>query len=160
MHLAAWLDAMGIAWDAITDHDLEREGAELLSRYKCVLTGTHPEYQSIGTLNAVRDYVGGGGRHCYMGGNGFYWRVAVSADVPDTLELRRTESGTRAWAAEPGEYFHAFDAGYGGLWRRQDRTRHRVWWAWALPRRGAEGSLPAHAGFHYPSRLDIRRRYG
>ncbi|MFO1246685.1 MAG: DUF6605 domain-containing protein [Alphaproteobacteria bacterium] len=122
MHLAAWLDAMGIAWDAITDHDLEREGAELLSRYKCVLTGTHPEYQSIGTLNAVRDYIGGGGRLCYMGGNGFYWRVAVSADVPDTLELRRTESGTRAWAAEPGEYFHAFDAGYGGLWRRQDRA--------------------------------------
>ena len=122
MHLAAWLDAMDIAWDAITDHDLEREGAGLLSRYKCVLTGTHPEYQSLGTLNAARDYLGEGGRLAYMGGNGFYWRVAVSDAVPDTLELRRTESGTRAWAAEPGEYYHAFDAGYGGLWRRQDRT--------------------------------------
>ncbi len=122
MHLAAWLDAMGIAWDAITDHDLEREGVALLSRYACVLTGTHPEYQSLGTLNAVRDWLGEGGRLAYMGGNGFYWRVAVSDAVPDTLELRRTESGTRAWAAEPGEYYHAFDAGYGGLWRRQDRT--------------------------------------
>ncbi|MCX7281461.1 MAG: N,N-dimethylformamidase large subunit [Alphaproteobacteria bacterium] len=122
MHLAAWLDAMGIAWDAITDHDLEREGEALLSRYACVLTGTHPEYQSLGTLNAVRDWLSAGGRLAYMGGNGFYWRVAVSDAVPDTLELRRTEGGTRAWAAEPGEYYHAFDAGYGGLWRRQDRT--------------------------------------
>ena len=122
MHLATWLDAMGIAWDAITDHDLEREGTALLSRYACVLTGTHPEYQSLGTLNAVRDWLGEGGRLAYMGGNGFYWRVAISDAVPDTLELRRTESGTRAWAAEPGEYYHAFDVGYGGLWRRQDRT--------------------------------------
>ena len=126
MHLAAWLDAMGIAWDAITDHDLEREGVGLLSRYACVLTGTHPEYQTPGTLNALRDWLGEGGRLCYLGGNGFYWRVAASAAVPDTLELRRSEGGTRAWAADPGEYYHAFDGGYGGLWRRQDRAPQRL----------------------------------
>ena len=126
MHLAAWLDAMGIAWDAITDHDIEAEGVGLLSRYKTVLTGSHPEYHSLGTLDALRDYTATGGRLVYLGGNGFYWRVAVSAEVPDVLELRRTESGTRAWAADNGEYFHAFDGGYGGLWRRQDRAPQKL----------------------------------
>ena len=126
MHLAAWLDAMGIAWDAITDHDLEAEGADLLGRYKVVLTPSHPEYQSLGTLDALRDYTAEGGRLVYLGGNGFYWRVAVSPHVPGTLELRRTESGTRAWAADPGEYYHQFDGGYGGLWRRQDRAPQKL----------------------------------
>ena len=126
MHLALWLDKMGIAWDAITDHDLEGEGVALLSRYRCVLTGTHPEYQTLATLNFLRDWLAQGGRLAYLGGNGFYWRVATSSTVPDTLELRRSEGGTRAWAAEPGEYYHAFDGGYGGLWRRQDRAPQRL----------------------------------
>ncbi|MBA2589176.1 MAG: N,N-dimethylformamidase large subunit [Alphaproteobacteria bacterium] len=126
MHLALWLDKMGIAWDAITDHDLEREGVALLPRYACVLTGTHPEYQTPGTLDALRDWLGEGGRLCYLGGNGFYWRVATSGAVPDTLELRRSEGGTRAWAADPGEYYHAFDGGYGGLWRRQGRAPQQL----------------------------------
>lgn len=125
MHLALWLDKMGIAWDAITDHDLEREGVALLSRYRCVLTGTHPEYQSLATLDFLRDWLAEGGRLAYLGGNGFYWRVATSPAVPDTLEIRRSEGGTRAWAADPGEYYHAFDGGYGGLWRRQDRAPQR-----------------------------------
>ena len=126
MHLALWLDKMVIAWDAITDHDLEREGVALLSRYRCVLTGSHPEYQTPGTMNALRDWLAEGGRLAYLGGNGFYWRIATSAAVPDTLELRRSEGGTRAWAADPGEYYHAFDGGYGGLWRRQDRAPQRL----------------------------------
>jgi N,N-dimethylformamidase len=126
MHLAAWLDAQGIAWDAITDHDVEAEGSDLLARYKVVLTPSHPEYQSLGTLDALCDYTGNGGRLMYLGGNGFYWRVATSAQVPGTLELRRTESGTRAWAAETGEYYHQFDGGYGGLWRRQDRAPQKL----------------------------------
>ena len=126
MHLALWLDKMGIAWDAITDHDLECEGVSLLSRYRCVLTGTHPEYQSPATLDSLRDWLAEGGRLVYLGGNGFYWRVAASSAVPDTLELRRSEGGTRAWAADPGEYYHAFDGGYGGLWRRQGRSPQRL----------------------------------
>ena len=126
MHLAAWLDAMGIAWDAITDHDVAAEGVALLARYACVLTGSHPEYQSLGTMDALGDYTANGGRLAYLGGNGFYWRVATSEAVPDVLELRRTESGTRAWAAEPGEYYHQFDGAYGGLWRRQDRPPQKL----------------------------------
>ncbi len=121
LHLVAWLDAMGIGFDAITDHDVAREGSALLRRYAAVLTGTHPEYQGPATLDAIGGYIAEGGHLAYLGGNGFYWRVAVSDAAPDTIEVRRAEGGTRAWAAEPGEYYNAFDGGYGGLWRRNGR---------------------------------------
>ena len=120
-HLTDWLEVKGIAFDVITDHDLDREGLGLLEGYRTVLTGSHPEYHTPNTLDALQDYVSGGGRLVYLGGNGFYWRIANSAAVPDVLEVRRAEGGIRAWAAEPGEYYHALDGGYGGLWRRNGR---------------------------------------
>jgi N,N-dimethylformamidase len=120
-HLTGWLDRMGVDFDVITDHDLDREGAALLAPYKVVLTGTHPEYHTSNTLDALQTYTETGGRLMYLGGNGFYWRVALSDKVPGAIELRRTEGGIRLWAAEPGEYYHAFDGNYGGLWRRSDR---------------------------------------
>ncbi len=120
-HLTGWLDRMGVAFDVVTDHDLEEKGAEILASYKVVLTGTHPEYHTAGTLDALQTYTETGGRLMYLGGNGFYWRVALSKNVPGAIEVRRTEGGIRTWAAEPGEYYHAFDGAYGGLWRRSDR---------------------------------------
>ncbi len=120
-HLTSWLDRMGIEFDVVTDHDLDREGAALLEPYKVVLTGAHPEYHTAGTLDALQSYIDTGGRLMYLGGNGFYWRVALSEKVPGAIEVRRTEGGIRTWAAEPGEYYHVFDGNYGGLWRRSDR---------------------------------------
>ncbi|MBN9489653.1 MAG: N,N-dimethylformamidase large subunit [Alphaproteobacteria bacterium] len=120
-HLTGWFDRLGIDFDVVTDHDLDREGAELLAPYKVVLTGSHPEYHTESTLDALQQYVDTGGRLMYLGGNGFYWRVSLSKKVPDVLEVRRTEGGIRSWAADNGEYHHAFDGAYGGLWRRSDR---------------------------------------
>lgn len=120
-HLTGWLDRMGVAFDVVTDHDLDEKGVELLASYKVVLTGSHPEYHTEGTLDALQAYTESGGRLMYLGGNGFYWRVALSPKVPGAIEVRRTEGGIRTWAAEPGEYYHAFDGAYGGLWRRSDR---------------------------------------
>ena len=120
-HLTDWMEATGHRFDAITDHDLDREGAALLAGYAVVITGSHPEYHTPRTLDALQTYTGGGGRLMYMGGNGFYWRIANSASVPDTIEVRRAEGGIRAWAAEPGEAYHQLDGGYGGLWRRNGR---------------------------------------
>ena len=34
----------------------------------------------------------------YLGGNGFYWRVAAHQDLPGVLEVRRAEGGIRTWA--------------------------------------------------------------
>jgi N,N-dimethylformamidase beta subunit-like, C-terminal len=120
-HLIDWLTLKGIAFDVVTDHDLDREGAALLRPYRAVVIGSHPEYHTPNTLDALQNYVDGGGRLAYLGGNGFYWRVATSPEIPDVLEIRRAEGGIRNWAAEPGEYFHALDGGYGGLWRRNGR---------------------------------------
>jgi N,N-dimethylformamidase len=68
--------------------------------------------------DAYEAHTGSGGRLMYLGGNGFYWRISFPEDLPGVLEIRRTESGTRTWAARPGEYFHASSGEYGGLWVR------------------------------------------
>ena len=121
-HLIDWLDAMGHGVDIVTDEDLDDEGVELIAPYRVVITGSHPEYHTSGTLDALYEYAHRrGGRLMYMGGNGFYWRVARNAEWPGALEIRRAENGIRTWAAEPGEYYNAFDASYGGLWRRNGR---------------------------------------
>ena len=57
----------------------------------------------------------------YMGGNGWYWRIAFHDELPGVVELRRAEDGIRTWFAEPGEYFQSFNGEYGGLWRRIGR---------------------------------------
>ncbi len=120
-HLLAWLEAKGFAFDIVTDEDLDDEGVALLSPYRTVLTGSHPEYHTPGTLDALAAYTRQGGRLCYLGGNGFYWRVARDKATPHLIELRRAEGGIRTWAAEPGEYYHQTDGQLGGLWRRNRR---------------------------------------
>ena len=57
----------------------------------------------------------------YMGGNGFYWRIAYHKDKPGIIEVRRAEGGVRSWIAEAGEYYHSFTGEYGGMWLRQGR---------------------------------------
>jgi N,N-dimethylformamidase len=120
-HLTAWLEAKGYDYDVVTDHELHAEGHAAIKDYKVVLTGSHPEYHTSATLDALQAFRDGGGRFCYLGGNGFYWKVAVSEAWPGVVEIRRGEGGIRAWAADPGEYFNAFDGEYGGLWRRNGR---------------------------------------
>ncbi len=120
-HLLYWLERKGIEFDVVTDEDLDDEGPELIEDYRVVLTGSHPEYHTAGTLDALESFTETGGRLVYLGGNGFYWRIARSPGVPGAIELRRGEGGIRAWAAEPGEYYHQLDGAYGGLWRRNGR---------------------------------------
>ncbi len=120
-HLTGWFDRLGIAFDIVTDHDIHEKGVDILKHYKVVVTGTHPEYHTERTLDALQTYTEIGGRLMSLGGNGVYWRVALSDAVPGAIEVRRTEGGIRTWPAEPGEYYHSFDGDYGGLWRRSDR---------------------------------------
>ena len=120
-HLLAWLEDQGFPFDIITDEDLDEEGVSLLRPYRTVLTGSHPEYHTSRTLDALMEYTKTGGKMAYLGGNGFYWRVARDPSFPWALELRRAEGGIRTWAAEPGEYYHQTDGQMGGLWRRNRR---------------------------------------
>lgn len=125
-HLYAWLEKMGIPFDIVTDQELHDDGIEAIREYRAVTTGSHPEYHTPRTLDALQQYREQGGNFMYLGGNGFYWRIAVHKEGNGTLEIRRNEGGIRAWAAEPGEYFQAFDGGYGGLWRRNNRPPQRL----------------------------------
>lgn len=78
--------------------------AGALSPHRVVLTGTHPEYASEAMLDAAEDYVASGGQLIYMGGNGSYWNVGYRAAEPWCMEVRKLNSGVRAWQARPGEY--------------------------------------------------------
>jgi N,N-dimethylformamidase len=120
-HLHTWLEDQGYAFDIITDYELHHEGANLLRDYTVVTTGSHPEYHTREMLDALEVYRDGGGRLMYLGGNGFYWKIALDPERDGVVEIRRAEGGIRAWAAEPGEYYNQFDGEYGGLWRRNGR---------------------------------------
>jgi len=120
-HLWAWLHKKGFSYDIITDQELHDDGIDAIRGYKALTTGSHPEYHTEQTLDALQQYRDAGGRLMYLGGNGFYWRVALHQSEPGAIEIRRAESGIRAWAAEVGEYYNAFDGAYGGLWRRNGR---------------------------------------
>jgi N,N-dimethylformamidase len=114
-HLLDWLETKGFAFDIITDHDLHAEGAALLSPYKAVLTGTHPEYTSPQMHEGLSTWLSKGGRLMYMGGNGFYW-VTIPDPTGRYVEVRRRD-GTEAWQGAPGESNHSLTGEPGGLWR-------------------------------------------
>ena len=125
-HLLMWLAHMGHEVDLITDEELHHEGMALLAPYKAVVTGSHPEYHTPQMLDALQSYRDHGGRLVYLGGNGFYWKIALDPAREGLIEIRRGEGGIRAWAAETGEYYNQFDAQYGGLWRRNARPPQKL----------------------------------
>lgn len=138
-HIVSWLHHHDYEFDIITDHELHREGVEALAGYTTLMTSTHPEYHTPQSLDALQKYRDvKGGNLIYLGGNGFYWKIAASTDEPMTsddedtpsncklLEIRRCEGGVRTWAAEAGEYYNLLDGMYGGLWRNSGRPPSKL----------------------------------
>ena len=125
-HILDWLENLGQRFDVVTDEDLQAEGVEAIAGYRAVITGTHPEYYSLGMLDALQDYVDQGGRLMYLGGNGFYWRVSYHPTLPGVIEGRKSEDGIRAFAPRPGEYYASFTGEYTGLWRRNGRAPNEL----------------------------------
>jgi N,N-dimethylformamidase len=87
--LVDWLEHEKAPYDIITDDLLHRDGIGLLSGYRTVMTGQHPEYQSPEICKAVEQYLGSGGRVMYLGGNGFQNPAAWRNDGIPAVELRR-----------------------------------------------------------------------
>ena len=112
-----WLEQRSVAYDVMTDEDLHHEGLESLARYRVVVTATHPEYCSTEMLDALDGYLRRGGRMMYLGGNGFFWKVAFRRDTPGVIELRRAQSDLARWNPGPGQYWYSFTGEPGGLWR-------------------------------------------
>lgn len=125
-HITDWLEAKEFNYDMITDEDLEERGIEEIKKYRVLMSTTHPEYYSTKMFKALEDFLGQGGRLMYMGGNGFYWRIAFHQQVPGVIEVRRTPGGTRAWETGPGEGMHSFTGEAGGIWRHQNRSPNKL----------------------------------
>ena len=121
-HILAWLEKLGQPFDVITDEDIEAEGHGAITDYRVIITGTHPEYYSVGMLDALQDHVNQGGRLMYLGGNGFYWRIAYHQSLSGVIECRKSEDGIRATPPRPGEFYSSFTGEYTGLWRRNGRA--------------------------------------
>ena len=70
-HIVSFMHQAGIAHDIITDEHLHREGVAALAPYKCIVSGTHPEYYSSAMLLGLREFTRTGGRLLYTGANGY-----------------------------------------------------------------------------------------
>ena len=121
LQFVEWLDRRGERYAVATDDEVEREGVELLSRYRVVLTGSHPEYCSAGMLDSYLHYTRTGGRLMYLGGNGFYQVTARHPGQPAAIEIRRGNAGVATWTSEPGETHLSATGEPGGLWRLRGR---------------------------------------
>ncbi len=126
LSLIWWLEHAGYEYDLITDHDLHAEGLDCLKPYACVVNGTHPEYYSEEMMDATEDYLRGGGRVMYLGGNGYYWVTGTRKDEPHCIEVRKLDTGSRAWQAEPGEGYLASTGQKSGLWRSRGRAPQKI----------------------------------
>ncbi|MET0418034.1 MAG: N,N-dimethylformamidase beta subunit family domain-containing protein [Actinoplanes sp.] len=125
LHIVSWLTRQGYEFDVVSDEEVHRGGAELLARYRVVMTGSHPEYPTTTMMRAYGSYLDGGGRLMYMGGNGFYWVTSIDPEEGHTIEIRRT-AGIRAWQPEPGEWHHLTTGELGGLWRTRGLPPQRL----------------------------------
>ena len=101
-HLFAWLHAKGIDFDIITDRELNDEGVSAIEDYKVLTTVSHPEYHTPAVLDSLFQYRDRGGGLIYLGGNGFYWRIAVHEENSGILEIRRGEGEYVPGLQNPG----------------------------------------------------------
>jgi N,N-dimethylformamidase len=77
-------------------------------------------------LDATEDYLAQGGRLIYMGGNGYYWNIAFRPEEPWCMEVRKLDSGMRAWNARPGEHYMQTTGQKGGLWKNLGRPPQKA----------------------------------
>ena len=113
LYMIDWLEARGLAYDVITDHDLHAQGAELLNRHRVIISGSHPEYWTTPMIQGLETYLNDGGSH----------------DVPGRQRIlrrhrRRPEPTARRRGAALGHEL-AFRACAGRAGARHDRRTGR-----------------------------------
>jgi hypothetical protein len=60
------------------------------------------------------------------GGNGHYWNVGYRNDEPWCMEVRKPNSGMRAWQARRGEYYLATTGRKSGPWKDLGRPPQKL----------------------------------
>jgi N,N-dimethylformamidase len=61
-----------------------------------------------------------------MGGNGYYWVIGFDRENPACMEVRKLDSGMRAWAAKPGEHYLQTSGKKSGLRRNRGRAPQKL----------------------------------
>lgn len=113
--LVSWLEQDGYQFDVITDEDVHREGLAALAPYRVVISSSHPEYTSTAMFDATEEHVRRGGRLMYLGGNGWYWRIAYHRNRSGIVEVRRPDA-PRLWAADVSQGHLSFSGERAGTW--------------------------------------------
>lgn len=126
LFMIGFLEKLGISYDVLTDHDLHERGVAAIDRYTTVITGSHPEYPTMESLNAYSNFAARGGNIMYLGGNGFYWMSAVDPSNPHRIEVRRCDQGVRTFEMPGGEWHLSLTGRRGGLWRSRGRPANRL----------------------------------
>jgi hypothetical protein len=125
--MIAFLERLGLDYDVITDHCLHFNGAAATSRYRTLITGSHPEYCSGQILDAYSQHARAINRNImFLGGNGFYWVTSASTKSPHRIEVRKGDQGCRSITIAPGERIHSVDGMQGGLWRSRGRAPNYI----------------------------------
>ncbi|KAM0326723.1 hypothetical protein ACHAQA_006596 [Verticillium albo-atrum] len=124
--MIGFLEQQNFAYDVITDHCLHTLGVDGLAGYNTLITGSHPEYPTLASLNAYANFAARGGNICYLGGNGFYWLSVVDSTNPHRLEVRRGDQGVRTFGLPGGERHHSLNGAQGGLWRSRGRAANHL----------------------------------
>ncbi|KAL5088751.1 hypothetical protein Trisim1_006430 [Trichoderma cf. simile WF8] len=112
-----FLEKSQIPYDVVFDHDLHTSGAAAISRYGTIITGSHPEYHTNESLGAYANYIRAGGNVMYLGGNGFYWSCATTAENFHRIEIRRGGEGIRSFTCPGGDRIFSSNGQSGLLWR-------------------------------------------
>ena len=141
-HFSDWLEAKGIAFDVITDEDLDEEGSLLAATRRGDRLA--PRIPHAGHARRAAGLRRWRRALAYLGGNGFYWKVArapgpAGRDRDPPRRGRHPRLGGGARRVLPPARRHL-----GGLWRRNGRP----------PQRSAASASPARA----PSRASHYRR--
>ena len=89
--MSTWLEDAGYEFDVCSDRDFHNGDPDPTS-YKAVILSTHPEYWSQTMAQRLLDYVAGGGRLLYWGGNGIFRQVEFADDGRSM-----TTGSTPAW---------------------------------------------------------------
>jgi N,N-dimethylformamidase len=124
--IAHWLEEIDCEFDALTDETLDLEGYDLISRYRVIITGSHPEYMTRGELDALAEFTAAGGRLMYLGGNGFYTTTSFDPENRHIVEVRRADGGTRPHQSPFAERRHTTSGESAGLWRNKGKAPDRL----------------------------------
>ncbi|KAE9363491.1 hypothetical protein N431DRAFT_474518 [Stipitochalara longipes BDJ] len=112
-------------------YDVHRDGSgwnAAISQYSTLITGCHPEYPSLQTLDTYTGFAKFGGKIIFLGGNGFYWVSETDPQQPYRLEVRKGRSRlpvyhTPSWREDAFSLWRASSPlNPGRLWRSRGRT--------------------------------------